>query len=201
MAPVRVVRVFDTFFSTTGPDKGTGLGLATSLGFVKGDGGLIRVYSRLGRGTTFTVYLPAQLDAEYGAELPTELKVEFRGRGETILVVDDEAPVRDILHRVLTRLNFRVLMAADGTSALREISTHGADISLVITDLHMPHLGGVSFVRVLRNRLPDAGVIVASGLVNDVEREQLFHLGVKQLVAKPFTMEELVEALQALFAT
>jgi CheY-like chemotaxis protein len=65
----------------------------------------------------------------------------------------------------------------------------------------MPHLGGVSFVRVLRNRLPDAGVIVASGLVNDVEREQLFHLGVKQLVAKPFTMEELVEALQALFAT
>ena len=115
-------------------------------------------------------------------------------------VMDDEAPVRDILRRVLTDLNFRVLMAADGTSALQEISTRGDDISIVITDLHMPHLGGLSFVRVLRSRLPDVGVIVASGLVDERERDQLHNLGVRGLINKPFTIEELVEALQEVCA-
>ena len=197
--PELLDRIFDPFFTTKDADKGTGLGLATSLGIIKGHSGFIRVYSTPGQGTTFSVYLPVHdADAVDGTE-PEATSTEFRGNGEVILVVDDEPSMRNVLRRVLTKLNFKVLTAADGTSALRELSEHGEGLAAVITDLHMPQLDGVSFVRVLRGRAPTAGVIVVSGLLAEREREEFARLGVRALLDKPFSQAELVTALQTVF--
>jgi CheY-like chemotaxis protein len=101
---------------------------------------------------------------------------------------------------VLTKLNFKVVTAAEGTSALREVSERGTELAAVITDLHMPLLNGLSFVRVLRGRLPETGVIVVSGLVAEKERDEFAKLGVHALLDKPFTEADLVKALRTVFA-
>ncbi len=203
--PEDLDRIFDPFFTTKTSDKGTGLGLSTTLGIVKGHHGFIRVYSNLGHGSTFAVYLPVPdtlRDSNAGdATVPPAIDSTFRGHGQTILVVDDEASIRDILRRVLTRLDFRVVSASDGTSALRAVSEQPAGLAAIITDLHMPGLGGISFLRLVRKRLPEAAIIVVSGLVGESERQQLAQIGVGTVVNKPFTQAELVGALQAVLVS
>jgi PAS domain S-box-containing protein len=192
-------RIFDPFFSTKGPDKGTGLGLSTVIGIVKGHGGFIRVYSTPGQGSSFAVYLPAYGAGSGDTSLLTKPDTTFRGHGETILVVDDEVSVREVVRGVLTALNFKVLTAANGTAALIQVSEYRADLRAVITDLHMPHMDGLSFVRVLKGRLPQAGVIVMSGRVDEPAAGEFKKLGVHAVIEKPFMQEKLVEALKTVF--
>jgi PAS domain S-box-containing protein len=192
-------RIFEPFFSTKGPGKGTGLGLSTLIGIVKSHGGFVRVYSVPGKGSTFGVYLPAAASDADDTALPTETDMTFRGHGETILVVDDEAAVRNILRAALTKLNFKVLTASDGTAALAQVTEQSAKLRAVITDLHMPHMDGLSFVRVLKGRLPQVGIIVASGRLDEREENEFKKLGVSALLDKPFTQEKLVGALKTVF--
>lgn len=199
--PEIIDRIFDPFFTTKGPDKGTGLGLATVLGIVKGHRAFLRVYSVPGKGSTFAVYLPAAAadEAEPDA-LPKECS-EFRANGEMILFVDDEEPIRETARRVLTALNFQVLTAADGTEALLQVAEQRTHLRLVITDLHMPHMDGLTFVRVLRRMLPEAGIIVASGRLDDSDAQQFAALGVTTRLDKPFGQDQLIAALQAVLQT
>ncbi len=194
-------RIFDPFFTTKGPDKGTGLGLSTTLGIVKGHGGFIHVYSTPGQGSTFAVYLPAYGASADAADLVTKVETNFRGHGETILVVDDEAVLRDTLRDVLTALNFKVLTAPDGTTALLQVLERQAELRAVITDMHMPHMDGLAFVRVLQSRLPQTGIIVVSGRLDERETDEFQKLGVTALVQKPFTREKLLEVLRTIFPT
>jgi PAS domain S-box-containing protein len=192
-------RIFDPFFTTKGPGKGTGLGLSTLIGIVKSHGGFVRVYSVPGKGSTFAVYLPATASSADNTALPTETDMPYRGHGETILVVDDEAAVRNVLRAVLTKLNFKVLTASDGTDALAQVMEHLAELRAVITDLHMPHMDGLSFVRVLKGRLPQVGIIVSSGRLDEPDENEFKKLGVSALLDKPFSQKELLEALKTVF--
>ncbi|MBI3850708.1 MAG: PAS domain S-box protein [Verrucomicrobia bacterium] len=191
--------IFEPFFSTKGPDKGTGLGLSTVIGIVKSHGGFVQVYSTPGQGSTFAVYLPAYGYGKGDTSLLTKIETTFRGHGETILVVDDEVTVRNVLRAVLTKLNFKVLSAPDGTSALLQVTEQQGQLRAVITDLHMPGMDGLAFVRVLKGRFPQAGIIVASGRLDEREANQFKQLGVNAVLDKPFTQDKLVEALKTVF--
>ena len=191
-------RIFEPFFSTKGPEKGTGLGLSTVIGIVKSHGGFVRVYSVLGQGTTFAVYLPA---SGGNSEQQEQLKEPeaFRGNGELVLVADDEAAVRQAARAVLTALNFNVVTAADGTEALIQVAEKRSELRAVLTDLHMPHMDGLSFVRALKRMLPEVGIIVASGRLEPRETKEFMALGISTILEKPFTQDKLVEALKVIF--
>jgi PAS domain S-box-containing protein len=191
-------RIFEPFFTTKEPDKGTGLGLSTVIGIVKSHGGFVRVYSTPGQGSTFAVYLPAAASGAPDTSLLTKADLTFRGNGESILVVDDEATVRDITRAVLTALNFKVLSAGDGTAALLQMEENRAALRAVITDLHMPGMDGLAFVRVLKSRSPQTSIIVTSGRLEEREVNDFKKLGVNALLEKPFTQEKLVAALKTI---
>lgn len=191
-------RIFDPFFTTKGADKGTGLGLSTVLGIVRGHNGFIQVYSQPGEGTTFSVYLPiaASTDDGQAPAAPTESAELVLGRGETVLFVDDEAAVREVGRTVLERLNYRPLVATDGADGLLKAVEHRDTLRAVVTDLHMPHMDGLAFVRALRRTLPSVPVLVASGRVDEVVAAELLHHGVTRRLDKPFTEIQLARALQ-----
>ena len=198
--PEILERIFEPFFSTKGPDKGTGLGLSTVIGIVKSHGGFVQVYSVPGQGSTFAIYLPADTSsATDDTTCRPKLRRAFRGQGETILVVDDEANMRQAARAVLTSLNFKVLTAANGVEALVQVAEKRAELRAVITDLHMPNMDGLTFVRVLKSMLPEAGIIVASGRMEEREANEFKALGVVALLDKPFTQEKLEEALKIVF--
>lgn len=191
-------RIFDPFFTTKGADKGTGLGLSTVLGIVKGHGGFVQVYSQIGKGTTFTVYLPAAApEADVATRAPAVDTAEAgQGHGETILFVDDEAAVREVGRTVLERLNYQPLLATDGADGLVQAAEHRNTLRAVITDLHMPHMDGLAFVRALRRTQPDVPVVVASGRVDEAVAAELLRYGVTRRLDKPFTQAQLARELQ-----
>jgi hypothetical protein len=115
-------------------------------------------------------------------------------------VADDEPAIRSIAKSVLESMNFKVITANDGTNALISVSAHRIDLRLVITDLHMPNLDGLGFVRVLKKTLADVGIIVASGRFDDASLDAFKQLGVKYLMYKPFNQKSLQAILEKVFA-
>jgi PAS domain S-box-containing protein len=191
-------RIFDPFFTTKEPDKGTGLGLSTVIGIVKGHGGFMQVYSHPGQGSTFTAYLPAE-GAENNLALAPGSEVKFRGQGETILIVDDEAVVRSMASALLLQMNFKTVTATDGADGLLQAAKHRTDLRAIITDLHMPHMDGLNFIRVLRRMLPDIPVVVTSGLLEEDAAREFKNLGAIAHLDKPFTENQLAAVLQGIF--
>lgn len=196
--PAEIIdRIFDPFFTTKDPDRGTGLGLSTVLGIVRGHGGFLQVYSQPGRGSTFAVYLPVHgTRAEDAPE--SQADAEFRGQGETILLVDDEPIVLEIGRLVLHRLGFTPLTATDGADGLIVLAQHRDEVRAIVTDLHMPHMDGLVFVRALRRLLPHIPVAIASGRMEETLSSEFKSLGVTQCLDKPFTENQLAEALKKL---
>ena len=188
-------RIFEPFFTTKEPGKGTGLGLATVYGLVRQFSGHITVDTAVGRGTTFTILFPAASPERAGAGGPAGSGQE-RGT-ETILVVEDDASVRRITTKLLERLGYRVLAAADGAQALQICQQSARPIDLLITDVVMPGLGGTAVAEALRARIPALKVIFISGYNDDmVLRHGIEHDKVPFL-QKPFTAEALGRLVRA----
>jgi len=121
----------------------------------------------------------------------------FRGNGQTVLVVDDDAAMRSFLEKVLARHNFSVLTAADGSAAMVQVAKDQADPRVVITDLYMPNMDGLAFARVLRAKLPRARIIVMSGKLEEAAACEFEKLGAIALLPKPFGPEQLLAAVEA----
>jgi two-component system cell cycle sensor histidine kinase/response regulator CckA len=191
IAPEILPKIFEPFFTTKEVGKGTGLGLATVFGIVQQLQGWIEVESELGRGTTFRVCLPRMAatsppDADPGQQTNRV----GRGRGEVILLVEDEEIVREVSVRALTRQGYRVLAASDGQEALKLWAAHRAEIDLLFTDVVMPGgLSGLQLFRQLKAEKPVLRVILASGYNREISGEEMTE-GANYL-AKPYELEEL----------
>jgi CheY-like chemotaxis protein/two-component sensor histidine kinase len=198
MVPEVRERIFDPFFTTKAPGRGTGLGLSQAYGIVTEHQGHITVESQAGVGTTFTIHLPALAGdgAAAAAESARELTM---GAGETLLVVEDEAPVRQTLAQMLGDLNYRTLTASSAENALELHAAHAGEVALVLTDLVMPGMGGLGLVRALRERQVNVPVVMMSGYVADSGRVQVD--GVRAWVEKPVTARRLALVIQDALAT
>jgi CheY-like chemotaxis protein len=192
-------KIFDPFFTTKEQGKGTGLGLATVIGIVKGHRGFITLQSQVGMGTTFRVFLPANVEAKDAEDdaLDTE---ELQGNGETLLVVDDEATIREAIVTTLQANGYHCYTAEDGTDALALFFERRSNISAVITDLHMGIMDGVELTRSLRKLAPETKILISSGHISAEKRAVLEGLGVLQMLEKPYTAEKLLRAVKASLA-
>ncbi len=186
--------VFEPFFTTKEPGEGAGLGLAQVYGIVTQHNGHIGVDTEVGEGTTFRVYLPACWDREEALADETVLVVP-EGRGETVLLVEDQERIREVGREVLESLGYRVLTAANGQEALG-IFTATGDIALVITDLVMPEMGGRELARELLKRNPALKVLAITGYTMREDLADLMEEGFLGLVHKPFDMETLAEVVR-----
>jgi CheY-like chemotaxis protein len=183
-------RIFEPFFTTKELGKGTGLGLATVYGIVKQSGGYIRATSDFGRGSTFEVYLPVSAAAPSRDDKGPP-RATAAGRGETVLLVEDEDSVRMAARKALTRGGFNVIEARNGDEALQRWR-EGTAVDLVISDLVMPEMGGRELATRLRADSPRLRVLFTSGYTDDAGiRQGALEAGMGFLT-KPFTPEVLV---------
>ena len=185
-----VDKIFDPFFTTKPPGKGTGLGLSTTMAIVKGHGGFLRVHSEPDQGTRFSIYLPAR--SERHAPSPSSvLTPMLRGKGETILVVDDEAAIRQVTQNTLRQFGYEVLLASDGSEAVALYAEHRAKIALVFTDMMMPVMDGPATIHALCKINPRVLIIATSGAANATSDG-----AIKRFLPKPYTTKILLESLR-----
>ena len=192
--PHAIGRIFEPFFTTKPVGLGTGLGLSTVLGIVEQSGGSIDVESRLGDGTTFSIYLPA-VDAE--PREPPARRADASLPGGTALVVEDNDLVRPLLERYLTSLGYEVVSAAAPGAALQLAEEHGR-FDLLVTDVVMPEMNGQELASQLRERQPDLSVLFLSGYTADAVIERGALGASESFLQKPFTVGQLAHALAAL---
>ncbi len=194
IAPEIRDRIFEPFFTTKAVGQGTGLGLATVLGVARNHAGFLRLETAPGRGSTFELYLPALPagTAAEGPEPPTPLP---HGHGELLLIVDDEAAVREVVRQALLEFGYQVITCIGGAEALAVFRERRRDIHLVLTDLMMPEMDGIGLVRALRAIDPLVRIIGLTGVSDKASREPMKALDLPALLAKPVTVSQLLAAV------
>jgi PAS domain S-box-containing protein len=195
--PEIVERIFEPFFTTKEPGKGTGLGLSTAFGIVKSHGGFMHVYSEVGKGTRVKVYLPIIETTEIRGIEDKNIKDLPIGRGELILVIDDEAAIRDISSATLKKYGYRVITANDGADGLALYVQNKLEIKTVIVDMAMPIMNGRATIQALRKINPDIKIIAISGGQHEENHvEAARRVNANTFLFKPFTTETLLKTLK-----
>ncbi len=192
--PQALSHIFEPFYTTKAPGKGSGLGLAQVHGIVGQHEGRIEVQTQMGAGTTFTVYLPA-LPAPAVAWSAPELGEIPQGQGEMVLVVEDDVLLRAALRETLELWNYQVQEAAHGAEALALLAESGTRIDVVVSDVVMPTMGGVALVHALREQGWDLPVILLSGHPQEKEFAELRARGVRAWLSKPPALDQLARAV------
>jgi PAS domain S-box-containing protein len=189
--PELMERIFDPFFTTKDVGKGTGLGLSTILGIVKNHEGFVKVCSEVGKGSEFKVYLPM---IEYAVTIPDEDSHLLQGRNELILIVEDETSIQQVTQAALEDCNYRALTASDGIEAIALYAEHQHEIDLVLMDIMMPTLDGISAIRTLCKLNPNVKVVAMSGLASNSQVVDAIE-NVKAFLPKPYTAKALLDVL------
>jgi len=193
--PAKIIgKIFDPFFTTKSFEKGTGLGLSTVLGIVRSHGGFITVESQEGSGTTFKVFFPVHTEDGAEPRNPSFTGI-LQGKGETILVVDDEANVAKTTSLVLNKNGYKVLTATSGVEALALYKKHSNEIKIVITDVIMPEMNGVELSRALKEIQPQVKIIASTAHVTETHQTQLRELGIHVILTKPYDAKKLLATL------
>ncbi len=197
MDPITLNRIFDPFFTTKGPGEGTGLGLAVVHGIVQSHDGVIQVSSEPERGTRFVVYFPVHLgEAIEPPSLPDHAP---RGRGQSILVVDDEAPIANMVKRIFERLGYRVTAVTAPAEALERLRSDPHHYDLLVTDLTMPYMTGTELAQHALRIRSDLPVVLTTGFVASLTPDRVRALGIRQLLPKPLTLQGLANAAHSVF--
>ena len=200
IAPEHIAHIFEPFYTTKEEGKGTGLGLATVYGIVKQNGGFVWVYSELGLGTTFKIYLP-RVQQDTGPVQPLKLVEESPQGCETLLLVEDEAAVRQSAREFLTLKGYVVLEAKNGEDALRIARDYEGPIDLMITDVVMPHMGGATLAGQLAAERPRMKVLFVSGYAeNTVLRHGAIDV-TNSFLQKPFSLKALARKIREVLQT
>jgi len=187
-------RIFEPFFTTKPVGKGTGLGLAVVHGIVASHNGIITVESQIGQGTTFTLYFPAQAQAE--SLTAAAASAVPLGRGQKILVLDDEVALTSMLQKTLRRMDYQVTTSNSGGEAIRLVRENPAQFDLVITDLTMPEINGLEVARQLHALRPELPVILMSGYSVSADADSRREAGICESLQKPVSMSALAETVQ-----
>jgi CheY-like chemotaxis protein len=186
--------IFEPFFTTKEAGKGTGLGLAVVYGIVEQHGGRIICDSEPSVGTTFMIYFPAI--EKVPQEQYSEKKEPPKGKGETILLVDDEPNFLEMVSRQLTEYNYKIITALNGKEALSLYEKHREEIKLIILDLMMPAMGGAECLQTLLTMDPKIRVLVASGALKEGMPDDSKLAGAKGFIKKPFDMNRMLEKIR-----
>jgi PAS domain S-box-containing protein len=197
MEPAIVERIFDPFFTTQSPGQGTGLGLSVVHGIMKDHDGSISVYSEPGKGSIFHLYFPADGAA---TEKAREVAAPPRGNGEHLLYVDDEEALVVLATRSLGRLGYQITGHTDPVLALQAFRENPECFAAVVTDLSMPTMSGAELAHQVLAIRPDIPVVMTSGYIRPEDELEARRLGVRELILKPDTIEELAKALHRVFS-
>jgi nitrogen-specific signal transduction histidine kinase/CheY-like chemotaxis protein len=189
-------RLFEPFYTTKGPGKGTGLGLATVHGIVKQSGGDVYVYSELGHGTTFKVYFPLLTNATDILTATAEHRAVTPRGSETVLLAEDDESLRALGARVLSGLGYNVLVARTGSEALRIVAEHNGLIHLIATDVVMPEMNGSQLVEKVLEARPEIRVLFMSGYTDDEVMRRGVIDGQTAFLQKPFTPDLLAHKVR-----
>jgi CheY-like chemotaxis protein len=193
--PEVLEKIFDPFFTTKEVGRGTGLGLSTIAGIVQNHEGALQVESKLGEGTTFHIYLPA-LPPSTVAPKTAAAKKFPHGRGELILIIDDDEGIRMVSETILSTHDYRVLTAPDGRTGLEEFRRRASEIQLVICDLTMPGMNGSEVLTQLHQEAPAVKLIAMSGMVEELSDANRLDQSYVTMLPKPLKTDALLGAVR-----
>jgi CheY-like chemotaxis protein len=196
MDSATLARIFDPFFTTKPAGQGTGLGLSVVHGIIQSHSGAISVYSDVGRGTVFHLYFPAASQPEV-QRIPAQQELA-QTREERLMYVDDEEALVLLATRTLTRVGYQVTGFTDAREALREFRNHPTDFDAVVTDMSMPRMSGLEFANEILAIRPDVVVVMTSGYMRPEDQLKAEALGIRDVILKPSTSEQLASSLDRL---